>query len=516
MTFTDQFCGAGGSSQGVRNAAKNIKGLEVKLALNHWQLAIDTHQHNFPDTVHDCTDIQACDPRYYPKTDILITSPECTNHTLAKGQKYVKQMLQLFEDGVIDASAERSRATMWDVCRFAEFHMYKAIIVENVVDARKWIMWDAWIMAMQALGYNHKCVYINSMHCFPTPQSRDRMYVVFWNKKQKAPDLNFAPKTYCHKCNSDTFGRQVWKNKSKPYGKYKAQYYFVCNACNTRVEPYYYAAFNAIDWSDIGTKIGDRKKPLCQKTMERIKYGIKTYSEPSVVTVRYSSGVDYRVKSVHEQLPTQVGDLSQGILMPFIIKGEHTLSGSKSYVKSSIESLNTQSTRQSSAVVFPFITELNSTGKARSVKDSISTVLAGGNHHGLCFMVNNKGQSKVKSISDPLSTITTKPYHGLISNDSWNAFIDSYYGNITQNHILDPIGTIRTKESMNLITYDTPKLEDCYYRMLKPHEVQAAMAFDKDYHILGNSRDKVKQCGNAVTPPVMQWLVERVVKSLDL
>lgn len=115
-----------------------------------------------------------------------------------------------------------------------------------------------------------------------------------------------------------------------------------------------------------------------------------------------------------------------------------------------------------------------------------------------------------------LSTITTKPYHGLISNDSWNAFIDSYYGNITQNHILDPIGTIRTKESMNLITYDTPKLEDCYYRMLKPHEVQAAMAFDKDYHILGNSRDKVKQCGNAVTPPVMQWLVERVVKSLDL
>src|SRR5690606_35074931 len=131
ITVTDQFCGAGGSSQGVRNwATKYHGGIEVKLALNHWKLAIETHNTNFPDTLHDCTDISACDPRRYPSTDILITSPECTNHSLAKGQKSVKKQLDLFNNGKSDPAAERSRATMWDVCRFAEYHGYNAIIVE--------------------------------------------------------------------------------------------------------------------------------------------------------------------------------------------------------------------------------------------------------------------------------------------------------------------------------------------------------------------------------------------------
>jgi DNA (cytosine-5)-methyltransferase 1 len=44
--------------------------------------------------------------------------------------------------------------------------------------------------------------------------------------------------------------------------------------------------------------------------------------------------------------------------------------------------------------------------------------------------------------------------------------------------------------------------------------VQAGMAFDADYVVLGNSREKVKQLGNAVTPPVMEMLVERCVESL--
>ena len=119
LTLTDQFCGAGGSSQGATAA-----GVEVKLALNHWNLAIETHNANFPNTLHDCTDISASDPRRYPSTDILITSPECTNHTVANGKKRLKQQMDLFATGKIDAAAERSRATMWDVPRFAEYHKY--------------------------------------------------------------------------------------------------------------------------------------------------------------------------------------------------------------------------------------------------------------------------------------------------------------------------------------------------------------------------------------------------------
>lgn len=124
LTITDQFCGAGGSSQGARKLSRKMGGgLEVALAMNHWRLAIETHNTNFPQTDHDCADISACDPRRYQSTDILITSPECTNHSLAKGvkRKY-QQTNNLFGNLTIDPAAERSRATMWDVPRFDSFN----------------------------------------------------------------------------------------------------------------------------------------------------------------------------------------------------------------------------------------------------------------------------------------------------------------------------------------------------------------------------------------------------------
>lgn len=51
--------------------------------------------------------------------------------------------------------------------------------------------------------------------------------------------------------------------------------------------------------------------------------------------------------------------------------------------------------------------------------------------------------------------------------------------------------------------------------MLKHGEVQKGMSFDDGYVVLGSSKDKVKQLGNAVTPPPMEWLVERVVDSFN-
>lgn len=111
LTVTDQFCGAGGSSIGAVAA-----GAELRMAMNHWPLAIETHNSNFPDAAHDCADMSAVNPRRYPSTDILITSPECTNHSLAKGKKRkTPPQLSMFGKAEIDPAEERSRATMWDV-----------------------------------------------------------------------------------------------------------------------------------------------------------------------------------------------------------------------------------------------------------------------------------------------------------------------------------------------------------------------------------------------------------------
>lgn len=41
------------------------------------------------------------------------------------------------------------------------------------------------------------------------------------------------------------------------------------------------------------------------------------------------------------------------------------------------------------------------------------------------------------------------------------------------------------------------------------------MAFDPTYVVLGSGKQQVKQLGNAVTPPVMEWLMNRVVESLN-
>ena len=54
-----------------------------------------------------------------PRTDLLWASPECTNHSRAKGRKLPTQP-DLFGDVLPDAAADRSRATMWDVVRFTE------------------------------------------------------------------------------------------------------------------------------------------------------------------------------------------------------------------------------------------------------------------------------------------------------------------------------------------------------------------------------------------------------------
>src|SRR5262249_61713533 len=112
----------------------------------------------------------------------------CVHHAYCRGKK---------SD---DESAERSRMTMYDVWRFTEHHRYDAVIVENVIEARLWEHFDEWQASIEALGYSSKIVYFNSQFALPTPQSRDRMYVVFWRNGVPDPELAFSPTSWCDEC----------------------------------------------------------------------------------------------------------------------------------------------------------------------------------------------------------------------------------------------------------------------------------------------------------------------------
>jgi DNA (cytosine-5)-methyltransferase 1 len=481
ITVTDQFCGAGGSSIGAVKA-----GAELRLALNHWKLAVDTHNTNFPDAAHDCTDISACDPRRYPTTDILITSPECTNHSLANGKRKPSRQFDMFNPHAIDPAEERSRATMWDVPRFAEYHDYRTIIVENVVDARKWVMWDAWLMAMHALGYDHQCVYLNSMHAHPTPQSRDRMYVVFWKRGNRKPNLNITPRAHCPRCQKDVDSVQSWKN-GRSFGRYRKQYLYCCPTCATVVEPYYYCAFNAIDWSLPAQRIGDRVRPLKEATLRRVRIGLEKFSRQAhLMAMKDSAAADWSM-GLHEPLTTVVASSSQhALITPFLIDTQFTHSrGDRS--ADLREPMHTQTAQQSRAIVVPpfIVSQYNrpaGIGAAvRDLREPLPTVPAMAVHHVVTppFIMNAQAGAQPTAMHEAMATLLAS------ANHKW---------------LVEPAETV--------------SVDDCGFRMLEPHECGAAMAFPADYVVLGGKRDRVKQYGNAVTPPAMDILMQRVMEAL--
>lgn len=78
VTCADLFCGAGGFSEGFRQA-----GFRVTKALDLWAPAVITHRKNHPDTEVIDADILAFEPARLGPVDVLIGSPPCTEFSFA-------------------------------------------------------------------------------------------------------------------------------------------------------------------------------------------------------------------------------------------------------------------------------------------------------------------------------------------------------------------------------------------------------------------------------------------------
>ena len=528
LTVTDMFCGAGGSSQGAVAV-----GLRLELALNHWELAIATHSANFPDAAHDCADVSQTDPRRYWPTDILLASPECKEHTEANGRAQAGGHPRLFETRNDYDRADRSRATMWDVGRFAEVHRYRRIIVENVCRVRAWVGWQAWLHYLRDLGYACKILYLNSLVAHPTPQSRDRVYVVLWPAGDPAPDLEVRPACWCGGCNAEVDGVQSWRNPQKPWGKLGQQYDYRCPHCARVVWPLAWPAWTALDLDHPGRRIGDRRKPLSATTLARIELGLRRFgATPALVESCYTQDHDRPPRPVNEPFPAQTGRRSLGLATPA-----------------------------------PFLVDLRGSlaehpgGTHRSLDEPLSTVCAGGTHHCLVappgaapprgWVVANYGNGTdphkngwVRPLSDVLGTVTTVDHHALLvppggtwadnpqptwrpfpaqtASESWGVaslprhFLVKYNRTGGPRDPRAPLDTLTGKDRYGLVLVDGRRLRlaDCHYRMLTVDEIRRAMAFRDGYVLHGSKRDRVAQLGNAVTPPVMRLLASRVVESL--
>lgn len=463
--FVDLFCGAGGSTQGLTAA-----GFVLRLAANHWERAIETHAANFRDADHVCADINNYDMRRLPRTTGMWGSPICTEGSPAGGNPGTRAatagQLDLLADGPVEQKGfERTRATFHDIIRATEVHRYEFVLVENVPEvATRWELFDWWVGGMRHLGYNVQYVSVSSAHIggannLPAPQWRDRLYLVFTREGIPLPDVDPRPLALCVECGEDVRAVQSWRKPGvRRIGRYRRQYDYRCPNSRCRhalVEPYVAAASSIIDWTDLGTRIGDREAvglpALKPGTLRRIRAGLDMFAEPTMVAVNHNDLRAYPAGSA--PLPARTVKIGDGLACP------------------------------------PFIAELRGGGStARLASDPLATVTAGGNHHGLTIPPGAH----------------TSAHHRLVVP----------YRKAKTTTTGAPLHTLATRDSAALVR-PAIDIAECHFRMLQPREALRAQRFPDTYTVTGNRGEQTMQAGNAVSANVAQWLGERVAAALD-
>ena len=160
LRFVDLFCGAGFGARGAVQA--NGRPL---LGVDSWELATDTFKANFPAADVICSPIEKLDPkklarRYKP--DVLLTSPECTAHSIARGAK---------------SGSEKSRETAIGIIPWLEAMKPRWLIVENVNRMKQWDRHDELVQTIESYSYKVNDLYLNAAD-FGAPQARKRMFLI--------------------------------------------------------------------------------------------------------------------------------------------------------------------------------------------------------------------------------------------------------------------------------------------------------------------------------------------------
>lgn len=561
ITAADLFCGAGGSSTGLQLACQEL-GLNLKLlAINHWDTAIETHSSNHPDAAHLCMNVDQVDPhKAVPsgKLDLLIASPECTHHSIARGGKPIN---------------DQSRASAWLVLRWAEALDIKNILIENVPEFMSWgpigtngrplkkqkgKTFLAFLNALESLGYAVKHDILNAAD-YGDATTRKRLFILARKGRRAVvfPELTHTPTGQ-----ADMFGKtKKWR-----------------------------AAREIINWDLKGESIYERKKPLSPNTMRRIYAGLEKFSGGAFIIQRNGDAegrFQSRAKSVNDPLYTIVATNQLHLAEPFLVslrgttrdavkssvrsvdEPTHTLTagnheylaqpfvlnirgGNDGYLRGASvnDPLQAITTEPAMALVEPYVLGQQSQARPRSTKKPLPTIAADGaialiepflmpvNHgkndlrsHSLgkplptqtsadvmslvepyivAFHGGNGNNKRTHSINAPLPTQDTSNRYGVAEP---TPYLVQYNGTSEPQSVDEPLPTQPTHDRFGLAqplafvaddgqTY----LLDIRFRMLTPKELAAAMSFPQDYKFAGNREKVVKQIGNAVAVNVAKAL----------
>lgn len=178
LRTVDLYCGGGGSSWGARSA-----GAEIVCGVDAWKRATEVFESNFGvGTARNLMlsdSSRARDLGDVGRIDLLLASPECTNHTCARGNRPLD---------------EESRRTASHVVRFAEDLNPRWIVVENVIQMRSWAGYEEFLSGLRALGY-HLLVQVLNSSDVGVPQTRRRLFVIGDKERPPRPMLTLQGST---------------------------------------------------------------------------------------------------------------------------------------------------------------------------------------------------------------------------------------------------------------------------------------------------------------------------------
>ena len=158
-TFVDLFCGAGFGARGA------VEGGGIPLlAVDAWELATRTYQANFPTAkvINAKVEDVKLETIQLGKVDVLLTSPECTAHSIARGAR---------------PGEEKSRETAIGIVPWVKHLRSRWVVVENVNRMRKWDRHDELVQTLEDEGYTVSDLFLNSAD-FGSAQARKRMFLV--------------------------------------------------------------------------------------------------------------------------------------------------------------------------------------------------------------------------------------------------------------------------------------------------------------------------------------------------
>lgn len=490
LRAADLFCGAGGTTAGAVASGA----VDAVFALNHWDVAIQTHSANFPGAKHVNSRLDMTSPSECPKIDLLFASPECTHHSRARGGR---------------PTSDQQRSGAWDVIKWIEFHRPSFVVIENVVEWKDWgpvgdngrplkskkgSLFNAWINTCKEMGYREDVRELNAAD-FDACTSRNRLFVIL-KKGNRLPRWPEPVRTRFAGGELPGMSLPAWR-----------------------------AAAEIIDWNVPCPSIFQRKRPLADNTLQRLEAGLRRFVAP-FVTQWDNTSVKDPSRSLGSPLATMVTKANMGLCIPF----QYQLIGRGAGISRDIGSPvpTMLASRESHGIALPFMAEVNHSGgdRVRSLHEGLGTIAT---HNGMGMALpyivphfgEREGQSpRTHDINAALPTVTGQGAGSLAI-----PWLSSFYGNETSVPASSPVATITTKDRHSLCIaiargpQDWPEpttdamralqatmrelgVNDLLFRMLQNHELAAAQGFSQEYRFCGTKADVTRQIGNSVSPPV--------------